>query len=121
LHTSPLLFDPLLIFLEVSYNLDAFTNTENLFHKRSQKYGATDFDLVLFLGSIFIFFPKFSKSLSKKLRDVDGSKNIRVTPLLPRVLIVAEKTMICLDKELIFQIMGAEIIISLAHPVVENL
>ena len=65
LHTTPLLFDPLLIFLEVPNNLDTFTYTENLFHKRSQKYRATDFNLVFFLGSILILLPEISKSLSK--------------------------------------------------------
>ena len=76
---------------------------------------------MLFFGSILIFFPKLSKSLTEELRNIDGSKNIRVTPLLSGVLIVTEKTVIRLDEELIFKIMGAEIIISLANPVVENL
>ena len=92
----------------------------------------------LLLGSFFIssvvfekHIAKFTYGLSKKLRDINGPENIGVIPSFATVLLlivvivvndflIVEDLVICLDKELVLQIMSGQVIIAFAYPVVED-
>ena len=89
--------------------------------------------VIFFIGSVVFekHIAKFTYGLSKKLRDINGPKNIGVIPSFPTVLLlivvivvnyflVVEDFVICLNKELVLQIMSGQVVITFAHPVVED-
>jgi hypothetical protein len=92
----------------------------------------------LLLGSFFIssvvfkkHIAKFTYGLSKKLRDINSPENIGVIPSFATVLLlivvivvndflIVEDFVICLNKELVLQVMSGQVIIAFAYPVVED-
>mgnify|MGYP006092492173 CR=1 FL=1 len=88
---------------------------------------------IFFIGSVVFekHIAKFTYGLSKKLRDINGPENIGVIPSFPTVLLlivvivvnyflVVEDFVICLNKELVLQIMSGQVVIAFAYPVVED-
>jgi hypothetical protein len=110
-----------------------------LSHYWLQKQRAWNFNLIILLNlvdlNIFFFVVilvqhliKLFNCLSKKLRYIDSSKNVRVVPDfpgvlldLPGILLSKKQDVVSFYKEFIFRIMSGKIVITFAHPIIQNI